>query len=150
MKILLLFLSVPVIETLLLYLVHLWLGFWNTIALIVVTAVVGWYFARSQGMRTMRGIRMEMGSGQLPAESLLDGGLILVAGILLMVPGLLTDVLGFGLLVPLTRGMIRRSIANRFLRGFHFTKIATMGDEFDSTPEGVVEGKVVGKEEIPR
>ena len=146
MKFLLLFLTLPVVETLLIVVVKHFIGFWSTLALIVVTAVVGWYFARAQGVQTLNRIRGDISDGTLPAESLLDGGLIVIAGILLMVPGLLTDVVGFSLLIPFTRTMLRKRIAQRFLNSFQFSSISTM--EIDVPGNGeVVDGKVVDKPE---
>ena len=85
----------------------------ETIGLIVVTGVVGAAMARSQGLRVLSRLREEMSAGQMPADSLLDGVMILVASALLVTPGVLTDAFGFLCLVPGFRDLLKRIIVRR-------------------------------------
>lgn len=88
-----------------------YLGAWPTVALVVLAAVAGIALVRAQGLATLtRGMRRLEG-GQLPAQEMVEGLLLAVAGVLLLIPGLLSDVLALLLLVPL----LRRWLARRML-----------------------------------
>lgn len=105
----LLFTVVPVVElSLLLYLATSVLGWLPTLALVIVTGVVGVVLARWQGTRALLRIQRRLSRGQLPADDLFDQVLILMAGLLLVIPGILTDLVGFSLLIPPIRGLIKR------------------------------------------
>jgi UPF0716 protein FxsA len=82
-------------------------GFEEVVLLVVLTALLGGLLVRAEGRRKLRGIRNSIAEGDLPADELLDGGLLIVAGAGLLAPGILTDVLGLLLVVPLTRVPIR-------------------------------------------
>jgi len=114
LRLILLFTLVPLAELALL----LWLASvtdWRfTLALVVTTGVVGAWLARRQGWRTWRRIQADLAAGRLPADSLLDGLLILVAGAVLITPGVLTDLLGFALLIPACRTALKKYLARRF------------------------------------
>ena len=112
-RLLLLFIALPAVELALLIEIGRRIGTLETIGLIVVTGVVGAAMARSQGLRVLSRVREEMSTGQMPADSLLDGVMILVASALLVTPGVLTDVFGFLCLVPGFRGLLKRSIVRR-------------------------------------
>ncbi len=109
-RLLLLFILVPAIELFLLIQMGQWIGTLPTIGLIVVTGVVGAYLTRQQGVQVWRTVQQEVQSGQMPGGTLLEGVMILVAGAVLMTPGILTDTLGFLLLIPQTRKLIRGSV----------------------------------------
>lgn len=106
-RLLLLFIIVPAVELLLLIQMGRWIGTLPTIGLIVVTGIVGAYLTRQQGLQVLRRIQQEVKTGQMPGGTLLEGGMILVAGAVLMTPGVLTDALGFLLLIPQTRKLLR-------------------------------------------
>ena len=108
LRLLLLFTLVPAIELGLLIEVGRRIGTLPTLALILFTGVVGAALARYQGIAVLRRMQAELAEGRLPAVSLLDGVIILIAAALLVTPGILTDAVGFALLVPLTRAGIRR------------------------------------------
>ena len=112
---LLLFICIPLIElALLLYLASV-TSIWATLALVVVTGVIGASLARHQGWQTYARIQQELAARRMPTESLLDAAMIFVAGALLLTPGLLTDLFGFSLLVPGCRRFYRHS-ASRWIR----------------------------------
>ncbi len=120
-RLFLLFIVVPAIELVLLIQMGQWIGTLPTVGLIVVTGIVGAYLARQQGLNVLTRIQQETQSGQMPAGALLDGAMILVAGAVLMTPGVLTDALGFLLLIPTTRKLLRqfawRQIQQMMARG---------------------------------
>jgi len=102
-----LFIGIPIIEIYLLAWVGSEIGFLNTLGIVIATGVIGASLAKSQGMEVLRTMQSSMHQGALPTGSLVDGALILVAGALLITPGVLTDVIGFLLLIPMTRWMAR-------------------------------------------
>ncbi len=102
-----LFVGLPLIELWVLLLVGSRIGWLPTIVLVVVTGVIGASLARAQGLQTVAAIQRDMAAGVMPAPRLMDGVMILLAGAMLITPGILTDIFGFLLLVPATRQMIR-------------------------------------------
>jgi UPF0716 protein FxsA len=115
-RLLALFIFVPLLDLAILVRVGQWLGFWPTMGIVVVTGTVGALLARSQGLGVIRGIRTEMSVGQIPSSRLLDGLLVLVGGTLLLTPGLLTDAVGFALLLPPSRRLVKRVLQRRVER----------------------------------
>ncbi len=110
---LLLFVGLPLLEFALLVRVYKALGLGNTIALVIVTGVVGSALARRQGLSVLRQMEARLAAGQVPGSQLGHGALIFAAGLLLITPGILTDVLGILLLVPVVRTFVAA-------RAFHF------------------------------
>ncbi|MEM7332272.1 MAG: FxsA family protein [Chloroflexota bacterium] len=106
-RLLLLFIIVPAIELILLIQMGRWIGTLPTVGLIVITGIVGAYLTRQQGMQVLRRVQQEAQSGQVPGGALLEGAMILIAGAVLMTPGVLTDIFGFILLIPQTRKLIQ-------------------------------------------
>ena len=115
-RLLLLFLLTPAVELALLIQVNRIIGFWPTIGLIIVTGIVGSHLARREGLSTWRNLNSRLQAGDLPGTELADGVIILVAGALLITPGILTDVLGFLGLIPFTRTYLRRLVMRWFRR----------------------------------
>ena len=114
LRLLLLFCLVPLVElTLLLWLADV-TGWRATLLLVLGTGVVGAALARYQGWQVVQRIQSQLEQGQLPADSLLDGLMIFIAGALLLTPGILTDAVGFALLIPFFRRRIRRYLGRRF------------------------------------
>jgi len=113
-RLLLLFLLTPAVELGLLIQVDKLIGFGPTIALIVATGIAGSYLARREGLNTWRRLNERLNAGDLPGKELVDGVIILVAGALLVTPGVLTDVIGFLGLLPPTRALIRAFLLRRF------------------------------------
>jgi UPF0716 protein FxsA len=113
-KLILLFTIIPLIELALLIELGKYIGVINTIAIVVLTGFTGAVLARSQGFGILNRIRNELSQGQLPGNSLIDGALILSGALLLLTPGLLTDLLGFALLTPFTRVFFRNYLKKVF------------------------------------
>jgi len=103
----LLFTLVPIIELALLIKVGQHIGTMNTVTLVLVTGILGAILAKSQGLKTLNNIQNDLQMGIMPANRLFDGFMILVGGILLLTPGLITDALGFLMLIPYTRALLR-------------------------------------------
>jgi UPF0716 protein FxsA len=102
-----LFIGLPIIELALLFELHGLVGFLPTVALVLGTGVAGAALVRRQGLATLLKIQQEMAVGKVPAPQMMDGVMILVAGALLVTPGIITDAVGFLLLVPFVREKIR-------------------------------------------
>ena len=96
----LLFIIVPLVEIYFLIQVGSVIGAIPTIGLVVFTALLGAMLLRFQGMTTLQRTRMTMAQGQVPAIEMLEGVLLLFAGVLLLTPGFFTDAIGFAFLVP--------------------------------------------------
>ena len=113
-RLLILFTLVPILELTLLVWLGQRIGFWPTVGLIAATALLGSFLAHREGLAALERFRSRLASGGLPGTELTDGLIILVAGALLLTPGVLTDVVGFLGLFPPTRALVRRAIAKRF------------------------------------
>lgn len=111
---LLLFIVVPLTELALLLRIGDAIGLGPTIALVILTGMLGWWLAKREGLRTWLKIQSELNQGRLPGNHLVDALLILVAGAVLITPGVLTDAVGFLLLIPPVRSMVRNALKKRF------------------------------------
>lgn len=100
------FIAMPIVEIFVLLEVSDEIGGWTTIGIIILTAMVGSFLVKQQGMQTYGSAQKKMQSGQLPETELLEGLFILVAGILLLTPGFVTDIFGLVCLIPLTRKLL--------------------------------------------
>lgn len=107
LKLLTLFILIPFIELAILIKIGTLIGFWPTILSVVVTGFFGAVLARQQGFLILEKIRVETQSGRVPARELIDGLLILIGGVVLLTPGFITDIVGFMLLIPVTRKYFR-------------------------------------------
>ncbi len=113
---LLLFILVPLIELAILIQVGSYIGLWPTIALVIITGIIGATLARVQGFSILEKIRYDLSQGILPREEILDGLLVFAGGVVLLTPGILTDLWGFAMLVPLTRRWFKRWLRKIFDR----------------------------------
>lgn len=109
-----LFTALPAAELMILIKLGQVYGLANTFLLIIGTGVVGAYIARLQGFFVLRNIQSQMEQGIMPAEEMIDGVMILAGGMALLTPGLITDILGFFLIIPLTRNLIKMLIKAKF------------------------------------
>ena len=105
--------AIPIIEILLFIKVGESVGSINTILLIIFTAVVGVYFARIQGLRTIKSGFLNLYQNKLPIYEIFSGASIAIAAIFLIIPGFLTDTIGFLLLIPFTRRLMLSQIIKR-------------------------------------
>lgn len=107
------FLIVPLIEIYVLIKVGQVIGAWQTIVLMIAAGVAGAYLAKRQGYVTWQRFQTELSMGRMPGDSLLDGAFVLIGGVLLLTPGFVSDILGFILLLPVTRESLKRLIKHK-------------------------------------
>lgn len=142
MRLFLLFLLVPLIEIALFIQIGGLIGLWWTLAIVILTAIIGTALVRGQGLAVLSRLRGSLEDLQDPTEPLAHGAMILFSGALLLTPGFFTDAVGFALLVPGIRGVIFRFIRDRIeVQRFSYGKPAAPGDPT------VIEGKF---EEVER
>jgi len=135
-RILALFLILPAVELALLMYVSTIIGFGETVAIIVVTGIVGGLLAKREGVSAWNRLNRKMAKGGLPGDELVDGVIILIAGALLVTPGVLTDVVGFMGLIPPSRRMIRRYALKRFQKKAEQGQMGFYMGGFGQAPEG--------------
>ena len=111
-----LFTLVPLVELYMLVKIGGYIGAFNTILLVIVTALLGAALARLEGLRTLRQISDSLSQGIMPAEELVDAFLIFGGGVLLVTPGVLTDLFALVLLIPFTRTYFKRWLRRKFDR----------------------------------
>lgn len=122
-----LFIVIPAAELVLLMMLGVRIGWMPTLGLIVFTGILGATLARQQGLSILRKIQTEMQNGRPPALEMVEGAMVVIGGMVLLTPGIITDGLGFALLVP----GIRKFIANKIQK--HFTESFTTGKGFASS-----------------
>ncbi|WP_129113137.1 FxsA family protein [Halegenticoccus tardaugens] len=113
-----LLLLIPLSDALLLIPVSGLLGWQATVALVVLTGLVGMLLVRAEGRSALRRLQRKLAVGEVPANELVDGGLLIAAGAFLLTPGLVTDTIGFLLAVPVTRYPIREALKRFVLRPY--------------------------------
>lgn len=106
MWIILALVAIPIIEIALFIELGGWVGLWPTIALVIITAILGGVLLRAQGFSAMRRMQASLAEGGDPRGPMAHGILILVAGLLMLTPGFFTDAVGFTLLIPPARAAI--------------------------------------------
>lgn len=114
LRLLLLFTVVPLVELVLLFWIGGHIGGLQTVALVLLTGMAGAALARAEGWRTVQQIQEELNRGRLPGEAMVQAVCILVAGALLVTPGVLTDAAGLGLLIPPVRRLVSAWIVHSF------------------------------------
>ena len=112
---LIIFIVIPVIEISLFIEIGSFIGSFNTILLIFTTALIGVYFVRQQGISTYSKLYNQLQNQEAPIQTMFEGLVILISGILLITPGFFTDTLGFLGLIPLTRVIFIKIVANSVL-----------------------------------
>jgi UPF0716 protein FxsA len=130
LKLILAFTLIPVAEIYVLIELGGAIGALNTIAVVILTAVAGGYLARMQGTKTYLQIRRNLDQGIMPTEELLDALIILVAGVVLLTPGFITDAAGLLLLIPATRQIVKRRLKRSFEKKTASNRITIDIDRF--------------------
>ena len=118
LRLLLLFTLIPLLELMLLIKIGARVGVLETIAGVILMGIAGAWLVKLQGLRVLNEIRGEIAQGHLPADRLLDGAIILVAGVLMITPGVLSDLAAFVLLLPPARALVRRLVKARLRARF--------------------------------
>ena len=104
------FVIVPIIEITVLMHVGEWLGAWPTVGIVILTAWLGAKYVRQQGLATLQSVQTKMSQGEMPSGEIITGVMLLIAGVLLVTPGFVTDVFGLSLLVPAVRQALMKSV----------------------------------------
>ena len=104
---------VPIIEIYLFIKIGSQIGAFNTISLIFITAILGIFYARYEGLNTLKSGISQLIKNQVPTYEIISGAAIAFAALLLIIPGFATDIIGFLLIIPLTRKLILRKISNK-------------------------------------
>tara|TARA_B110000014_G_C19877789_1_gene454328 strand:- start:129 stop:632 length:504 start_codon:yes stop_codon:yes gene_type:complete len=121
LKLLVLFIVLPLLDLWLLFtLADGVLSFGATVGLVLATGIIGASLAKQQGLAAWKTFNAELGRGALPADTMLDGVLILLAGTVLITPGLITDAVGLALLVPPVRRLVRKFLVQRLTSRIKF------------------------------
>ena len=107
------FLTIPLIEVWILLQIADLAGLLNTIGLLILTSIIGALLVRREGISVFRKAKNEITQGQMPEKQILDGFLILLGGVLMLTPGFFTDIIGFLLLFPPTRLLLRTVVIKR-------------------------------------
>lgn len=105
------FIGVPLLEIAVFIQVGQVIGLWPTLATVVLTAVIGTWCLRAQGLATLARARAQIDQGALPTRELFDGACLLIAGALLLTPGFVTDTVGFLLFLPPVRDFLRQVLS---------------------------------------
>lgn len=149
----LLFLSIPILEIYLLLEVSDSIGPLPTVALVVLTAVVGVWLIRLQGFATLAKAQQSLAQGEMPATTMFEGILLFIAGALLLTPGFFTDSIGFLFLIPVSRQWIvrtvlKKAIANSSQFNAHFQQSSSKtGNTYQSSSTEVIEGEFISHDD---
>jgi UPF0716 protein FxsA len=119
-KLFLIFTIVPIVELALLIKVGTLIGTLNTVLLVIGTAVVGAYLVRLEGLNVFYRFQKNLIEGIFPSEEIFDGALLLLAGAVLITPGLLTDILGLLLVFPASRKLFKELIRTKINKYIHY------------------------------
>ena len=130
----LLFIGLPALEIFLLIKIGGKIGALNTISLIFLTAIIGIYFARIQGVKTLKSGLVNLYQNKIPVYEMLSGASIAIAALLLIFPGFFTDIIGFLLLIPLTR----KITVSLFIKK---NKINNLGEKNETLDGEIIEDK---------
>lgn len=111
----LLFAVLPIAEIMLLINVSDTIGGWNTFFIVIFSAFIGAFFVKREGLNTLRQVQEKSAQGELPGKEISEGLLLLVAGVLLVTPGFITDIVGLLFTLPFTRGPIAAALVKRVM-----------------------------------
>ncbi len=128
--------GIPVIEIYVLIKVGGVIGALNTIILIFFTAITGIYFAKIAGLNALRSGFNQLVKNEIPVYEIISGAALAFAALLLIIPGFLTDIIGFLLIIPITRKFFIQTIATKFSRK----------KRNENTNENIIEGSFEEKE----
>ena len=141
-----LFTAVPLIELWLLFQVSGRIGVLETVMLVLVTGIVGAALARWQGFQAIQRVQNEMRQGMIPARAIGDGFLIFAAGLLLITPGILTDVVGLSLLIPPLRKLVMKGLRFWLAKNVRVQSHTFYADQSPNPPQQqttIIDAKVV-------
>ena len=134
------FVILPIAEIMVLVEVGARIGTLNTAALVVLTALIGSFMLRQQGLSTLFRAREQIDRGALPLQEMLEGICLAVGGALLVTPGFITDIIGFACLIPVTRQWLVKAVAKRVSMSAAFSVQAQM-KQSDFHSGDIIEGE---------
>ena len=143
----LIFLLVPLLEIYILIQVGQVIGALWTVFFVVLTAVIGVQLLKSQGLSTLSRAQHKMNEGELPAQELMEGIALIVAGAFLLTPGFFTDTAGFLLLFPPTRVLLINAMAARLMASGRFVMHSDIRSAHSESQGDVIEGVKYRKED---
>lgn len=135
-KLLILFILVPIVELALLIEIGKAIGTWPTIGIIVITGIIGSYLLKWQGVSTWRRFHQSLSRGGFPGDVILEGVLILIGGAFLLTPGVVTDALGFILLIPPGRRLVLKAVKAYLKRKFDYEDLIVI-EPNDPEPDDI-------------
>tara|TARA_B100001540_G_C15657761_1_gene574101 strand:+ start:41 stop:457 length:417 start_codon:yes stop_codon:yes gene_type:complete len=115
---LVLFISIPLIEIYLFIKIGSSIGAFNTISLILITAIVGIYYARYEGLNTLKSAVNQLVTNKIPIYEIISGAALAIASLLLILPGFATDLIGLLLIFPVTRRIIFRKVSTKYKQSY--------------------------------
>ncbi|TFG93022.1 MAG: membrane protein FxsA [Candidatus Atribacteria bacterium] len=115
-KLLMLFIIVPVTELYILIEAGKKIGSLTTISIIILTGIIGTYLVKDQGFMILKKIQNDLNEGIMPGDNLIQGAIILAGGVFLLTPGFVTDIVGFILLIPVSRNIVKKYLL-KWLKG---------------------------------
>ena len=139
-SILLIILGIPIIEISLMIKVGQKIGALNTVSIIFLTAIIGIYYARIEGLNTIRSGILNIYQNKTPVYEMISGASIAFAALLLIVPGFITDVVGFIILIPITRKILINFWLNK--------KIVSKDNSEEIIDAEIIEDKKIDKDEL--
>ena len=113
-SVLILLISIPLVEIYLFIKVGSYIGAFNTVSLILITAIIGVIYARYEGFNTLKSGMTQLIKNQLPIYEIVSGAALAFAALLLILPGFATDILGFLLIFPPTRKLLFKKVTNKY------------------------------------
>lgn len=144
----LLFIFVPAIEIYLLIKIGGYIGGLNTMAIVVITGLIGAALAKAQGLAVINKVQMDLNRGKLPTDQIIHGLLVFGGGLLLLTPGLITDITGLCMVAPGSRHIIVAWLKNYFKRGIEsgnikFTSFGSGNSGFKSYTDSFDDDNVI-------
>jgi len=115
-SVLFLIISIPIIEIYLFIKLGSYIGAFNTISLILITAIIGIIYVRYEGFNTLRSGMSQLVKNQIPFYEIVSGAALAFAALLLILPGFATDIIGFLLIFPPTRKLLLKKVSNKYSR----------------------------------
>ena len=110
----LLIISVPLIEIYLFIKIGSYIGAFNTVTLIIITAIIGVIYARYEGFNTLKSAMSQLIKNQIPIYEIMSGAVLAFAALLLILPGFATDIIGFLLIFPFTRKLFFKKVKKKY------------------------------------
>ena len=148
-KLFLLFAILPIAEIAILINVGEQIGGWYTVAIVILTAFVGARLVRQQGLSTLSHAQQKMQAGVMPGQEMAEGLLLVIAGVLLVTPGFITDTLGFLLTLPMTRPIIAKVLLKQLtvnMVNTSFQGSFQQGSQTQEQSEDIIEGEFERKD----